>query len=78
MEDNKFRLSILSIFDNTLKLTWLASLLIITNFAIIDEIGILKILCFIISLILNLIRFSSALFVYLKSLSTRNGNMYLS
>ena len=35
MEDNKFRLSILSIFDNTLKLTWLASLLIITNFAII-------------------------------------------
>ena len=35
MEDNKFRLSILSILDNTLKLTWLASLLIITNFAII-------------------------------------------
>ena len=38
MEDNKFRLSILSIFDITLKLTWLASLLIITNFAIIVKI----------------------------------------
>ena len=35
MEDNKFRPSILSIFDNTLKLTWFASILVFTNFAII-------------------------------------------
>ncbi len=35
MGDNKFRPSILSIFDNTLKLTWFASILVFTNFAII-------------------------------------------
>ena len=31
----KFRSSILSVFDNTLKFTWIATFLIITNFAII-------------------------------------------
>ena len=38
MQDkNKFKSSFLIVFDNTLKYTWIASLIIITNFAIITK-----------------------------------------
>ena len=37
MKDKIFRSSFFSIFDNTLKITWIAIVLIITNFAIIKK-----------------------------------------